>query len=274
MIGYKGFNKDFQCVPDGGKPYRFKVGETYHEDDISICYRGFHFCEHPLDVFGYYDPAASRFAEIEASGDIQKTGDKSCASTIHIIRELSLAEIIAIAVTKSDKIKHATGYRGAAFATGDSDAASATGHNGAASATGDSGAASATGYSGAASATGYRGAASATGDSGAASATGDRGAASATGYRGAASATGHNGAASATGYRGAASATGDRGIACSHGADGIASASLGNWIVLSEWGHRDGVHTRKTVKAVKVDGKRIKPNVFYTLKRGKFVVAK
>jgi len=167
----------------------------------------------------------------------------------------------------------ATGPRGAASATGERGAASATGERGAASATGYQGAASATGYQGAASATGYQGAASATGPRGAASATGYQGAASATGYQGAASATGPRGAASATGERGAASATGPRGAAIALGIEGKAKASLANWIILSEWEYANDSWERKTIKAFKVDGKKMKADTYYTLKDGEAVEA-
>ena len=184
----------------------------------------------------------------------------------------------------------ATGYQGAASATGDRGAASATGYQGAASATGYQGAASATGYQGAASATGDLGAASATGDRGAASATGDQGAASATGYRGAASATGdlgaasatgdlgaasatgYQGAASATGYQGAASATGKAGVALAAGYECKAMGTLGCAICCVERGEWDGeAHPIIAVKAMIVDGEKIKADTWYQLKNGEFV---
>ena len=104
---------------------------------------------------------------------------------------------------------------------------------------------------------------------GAASATGWRGAASATGWNGAASATGEGGAALATGWNGAASAMGEEGVACAHGFEGRAKASLGNWIVLSEWENKDGKWKRTLVKAFQVDGKKIKADTYYFLKDGK-----
>ena len=257
--GYKGFNTDMTC-----RDFKYEEGKDYEEQgDIKACNKGFHFCLHPLDVFGYYSPAnvvMNKFHEVEGSGDMDVDTDdtKIACSKIHIGAELSIKSIVDAAIKftfdrcKWAKDKNATGYSGAASATGncgaasatgncgaasaigDCGAASATGNCGAASATGYCGAASATGNRGAASATGYCGAASATGDCGAASATGDRGAASATGNcgaasatgnRGAASATGYCGAASATGYCGAASATGNRGAASATGKDGIALAA-------------------------------------------------
>ena len=102
------------------------------------------------------------------------------------------------------------------------------------------------------------------------SATGTRGAASATGTRGAASATGYQGAASATGDYGAASATGKDSIAAAFGKSGKAKASLGNWIVLTERGDRNGEsYPIIAVKAFEVDGKDILPDTWYTLINGK-----
>ncbi|SFI83532.1 DUF7666 domain-containing protein, partial [Albimonas pacifica] len=178
----KGFDADFRC-----RGFQYAVGETYrHEGRVEACASGFHACEHPLDVFNYYDPASSRFAVVDMGGETQRHRDdtKIASAEITIKAEIGLPEVIDRAIryvfarATPENHEHATGVSGAA---------SATGYSGAASATGVSGAASATGVSGAASATGGGGAASATGEGGAASATGSSGAASATGYRGAAS---------------------------------------------------------------------------------------
>ena len=289
--GFKGFNSDMTC-----RDFKYEEGKDYEEQgDISACSNGFHYCLHPLDVFGYYPPAyigMNKFHEVEGSGDMDVDTDdtKIACSKIHIGAELSIKSIVDAAIkftfSKCKWVKEK-------IATGDQGAASATGYQGAASATGNRGAASATGYQGAASATGYRGAASATGDQGAASATGDQGAASATGYQGAASATGDYGAASATGYQGAASATGNRGAASATGDYGAASATgkesialaagkdckakgaLGCWIVLTERGKWDGsTYPIISVKAFKVDGKSIKDNTFYSLVNGEAVEMK
>ena len=251
--GYKGFNPDLTCGD-----FQYEEGKDYEETgDIMACGNGFHFCLHPLDVFGYYPPAIvgmNKFHEVEGTGDMDVDMDdtKIACSKIHIGAELSIKSIVDAAVKftfekcKWKKGKSATGFQGAASATGFQGAASATGDRGAASATGDQGAASATGDRGAASATGFQGAASATGDYSAASATGDRGAASATGDQGAASATGDYSAASATGNYGAASATGGysaasatgyRGAASATGYRGAASAT-GNYGAASATGYR------------------------------------
>ena len=283
--GYKGFNPDMTC-----RDFQYEEGKDYEEaGDIMACSNGFHFCLHPLDVFGYYPPAEvgmNKFHEVEGTGDMDvDTNDtKIACSKIHIGAELSIKSIVDAAVKftfekcKWKKGKTATGDHGAASATGYQGAASATGDHGAASATGNHGAASATGNYGAASATDYQGAASATGYRGAASATGYRGAASATGYRGAASATGDRGAASATGYRGAASATGDYSAASATGKDSIALAAgygckakgaIGCWIVLAERREWNGdTYPIKEVKAFEVDGEKVKADTWYMLVNG------
>jgi hypothetical protein len=245
ITSYKGFDSNWQC-----RGFQYTIGGEYtHTGDVEACSSGFHACEYPLDVFGYYPPTGSKFATVEQSGKFARDGgdSKVASAKLRVVAELSLAGIIKAAIeytfsrskpegetaTGNQGAASATGNRGAASATGDQGAASATGTQGAASATGNRGAASATGYQGAASATGYQGAASATGYRGAASATGNQGAASATGNQGAASATGNRGAASATGDQGAASATGNRDAASATGYQGAASATGKDSVAMS-----------------------------------------
>jgi len=278
IAGFKGFNKDLICHPDGAKPFQYEVGQTYtHEGEVKACRQGFHFCEHPLDVFGYYPPRTSRYAEVEGSGTPSRDGSdtKVATRTLTIKAEIGIPGLVRAAIeyvtTRCKPIDpespaSATGDHGAASATGARGAASATGDQGAASATGARGAASATGYQGAASATSYQGAASATGYQGAASATSYQGAASATGDQGAASATGARGAASATGARGAASATGDNSAAMASGYRGKAMGADGCALFLVE---RDDNYNIVAVWAGIAGRDGIKPMTWYVLTDGK-----
>jgi len=160
IIAYKGFDKNLSC-----RGFKYEFGQTYtHDGEVKVCKSGFHACEHPLDVFSYYPPARSRFAEVELSGEIDRDGgdSKIASGSITIKAELHLPQLIERAIKwvfdrSKPEANPATGDQGAASATGDRGAASATGDRGAASATGDRGAASATGTRGAASATGTRG---------------------------------------------------------------------------------------------------------------------
>ena len=157
-IYYKGFDKNFQC-----RGFQYEVHKSYtHKGKIEPCESGFHACEYPLSVFNYYAPAYSRFAEVEASGEIVLSGDKIACEKLKIKSELSLDSLIKAAIkftfdsAKWSKEKIATGNYGAASATGEFGAASATGNQGAASATGNYGAASATGKDSIACGLGYK----------------------------------------------------------------------------------------------------------------------
>ena len=229
---YKAFDKDLSC-----RGFKYEVGKEYEETgDIKACEKGFHACPYPLDVFGYYAPARSRFCEVEQSGQIDDSeSDKVCSSKIRIGAELDIRGLVKAAVSfvkerctnecNADPGKPATaGYRGAATA-------------------GDYGAATA----------GYGGAATA-GDSGAATA-GDRGAATA-GDRGAATA------------RGKAS-TGSNGLSVARGNNVQVKGGIGAILVIAE----EGEDTCDIVdwKAVLVDGEVVKADTWYRLENGELV---
>jgi hypothetical protein len=229
---YKGFDKDLKC-----RGYQYEEGKEYVlEGEARACVGGFHTCENPFDVFGFYAPNEShRFCEVEGSGKEDKQDKKSSFEKIKIVAEIGLGGLIKAGVKFClDRVKW-------------TDEPSATGDYSGASATGD--------YSGA-------------------SATGNCSGASATGYYSGASATGHYSGASATGYKSGASA-GKGSVALSVGRDTRAKGSLGSWIVLTQChkSEEDEQDYIDLVKVAKVEGKRIKADTWYTLKEGKFVLA-
>ena len=126
MIGYKGFDKNFKC-----KDFQYEVGQTYKFDgELEICECGFHFCDMPLAVFEFYPPADSRFALVEAVGNIvNNDGDKHkfCTDELKIIKELTLDELIA-AVPK-ENVAMNTGNYSAGTVSGKSSVALVTGRD-------------------------------------------------------------------------------------------------------------------------------------------------
>ena len=245
---YKAFDKDLSC-----RGFKYEVGKEYEETgDIKACEKGFHACPYPLDVFGYYAPAGSRFCEVEQSGKIDGSeSDKVCSSKIRIGAELDIRGLVKAAVSfvKERCTNECNAEPGKPATAGDYGAATA-GDRGAATA-GDRGAATA----------GYRGAATA-GNCGAATA-GDYGAATA-GNCGAATA-GDYGAATA---RGKAS-TGSNGLSMARGNNVQVKGGIGAILVIAE----EGEDTYDIVdwKAVVVDGEIVKADTWYRLENGELV---
>ncbi|EFR9438714.1 hypothetical protein H1Y93_003535 [Salmonella enterica] len=93
IVTFKGFNKDLKC-----SDFQFAIGETFHHDGkVEACGSGFHACEFPFDVFSYYPPAESRYAETISFGitDREEGGDtKIASSSITIKDELTLPQFI------------------------------------------------------------------------------------------------------------------------------------------------------------------------------------
>ncbi|EDX6195208.1 hypothetical protein CSP85_004064 [Salmonella enterica subsp. houtenae] len=248
IVTFKGFNKDLKC-----RDFQFAIGETFHHDGkVEACGSGFHACECPFDVFSYYPPAESRYAETISFGitDSEEGGDTKIASySITIKDELTLPQFIQRGIewiwSKIDKSLEQqiiSGYRSAATNTG---------------------------YRSAATNTGDQSAATNTGDQSAATNTGDQSAATNTGYRSAATNTGDQSAATNTGYRSAAEVSGSQSVAASLGIEGKARASEGGAIVLC---YRDEDGELIHIRASKVGENGIMPDTWYQLDEdGEFV---
>ena len=215
---YKGFNTDLTC-----RDFQYEVGKEYEQKGkIEVCENGFHACENPMDVFGYYPPNNSRYCEVEQSGIIGRSLDKIASSKIRIQCEIGLSGIIQAGVKFIlDKVNW---------------------KNDNATNTGNRSVATNTGYCSAATNTGYCSAATNTGDRSAATNTGDRS---------------------------SAKVEGEESIAIVTGRDSKASGILGCWLVLTERCEWNG--DIKEVKAVRVDGEKIKPNTWYKLENGQII---
>ena len=122
---YKGFDKDLKCMG-----FQYELGKTYEEDSAYLCDCGFHACEDPIDVFGYYPPAGSRYCEVELEGvtDQKDNSDtKRCGLKITIGAEIGIPGIVKAhveyvkervkeKVEKGEAEAATAGYRGAATA--------------------------------------------------------------------------------------------------------------------------------------------------------------
>ena len=229
---YKAFDKDLSY-----RGFKYEVGKEYEETgDIKACEKGFHACPYPLDVFGYYAPAGSRFCEVEQSGKIDDSeSDKVCSSKIRIGAELDIRGLVKASVSfvKERCTNECNADPGKPATAGDRGAATA-GYGGAATA-GDYGAATA----------GNRGAATA----------GNYGAATA-GYRGAATA------------RGKAS-TGSNGLSVARGNNVQVKGGIGAILVIAE--EREDTYDIVDWKAVLVDGEVVKADTWYRLENGELV---
>ncbi|ECD7290062.1 hypothetical protein E8D32_21170 [Salmonella enterica subsp. enterica serovar Senftenberg] len=230
IVTFKGFNKDLKC-----RGFQFAIGETFHHDGkVEACGSGFHACECPFDVFSYYPPAESRYAETISFGitDSEEGGDtKIASSSITIKDELTLPQFIQRGIewiwSKIDKSLEQQimcGNRSAATNTGNRSAATNTG---------------------------------------------DQSAATNTGYQSAATNTGNRSAATNTGNRSAAEVSGSQSVAASLGIKGKSRASEGGAIVLC---YRDKNGELIHIRASKVGENGIMPNTWYQLDEdGEFV---
>ena len=144
MKAYKGFDKNMQC-----RGFQYEVGKTYETKRADLCETGFHACESPLDVFGYYEPNHSRYCEVELDGvtDQHDKDSKRCGTKISIGAEIGIPGLVKAhieyvksrvseSVEKGDSEAVTVGEKKAATA-GDSGAATA-GNYGAANSRGSS----------------------------------------------------------------------------------------------------------------------------------------
>ena len=156
---YKGFNADLTC-----RGFQYEVGKEYnHTGAVSACNSGFHACENPMDVLGFYPPCDDngrprRYCEVEQSGNIDWGNNKICSSRLRVVAEIGIEGLIKAGVKFIfDKVnwkgakESNTGDRSAATNTGFQSAATNTGNRSAATNTGNCSAATNTGNHSAAS---------------------------------------------------------------------------------------------------------------------------
>ena len=234
MKGYKGFAPGLVCR---GKQYAENT--VFEEKTAHICHSGMHFCENPLDVLDHYpilgnDAKPNDFAEVEALDEVKTDDDrKYCTTKLKVGAKLTIPGFTKACV---DFMLEKTAVSSDEVARMINDTA-------------------------------------ASGDSSKLAASGDSSKLAASGDYSKLAASGDSSKLAASGYSSQLAASGKHSVVAGIGIDNKAKAIKGCWITLSEWKWDDeeDAYIPVCVKSERVDGVRIKENVFYTLRNGEFV---
>jgi hypothetical protein len=239
MKAFKGFDKDMKC-----KDFQFEEGKTYEEPTASLCEKGFHACENPLDVLNHYplldnDAEPNRFAEVDLEANDERKNDdsKRVGKKIHIKAEFSLKGLIKAGIdflletnTAEKDTKEVSSERFSKLA-----------------------------------ASGYRSKLAASGDVSQLAASGYGSQLAASGYRSQLAASGYRSKLAASGYGSQLAASGENSVVANIGINGIAKAAKGCWITLAEWKHDGEKWVPLAVVTRQVDGEEIKADTWYKL---------
>ena len=255
MKGFKGFDKDMKC-----RGLQYETGKSYETDKAELCESGFHFCENPLDVLGFYplidgDGEMNRFGEVEAEGLVLSDGKKSVTTKIGIKVELGLKELVGASIKflfEKTETEKASGYFSRLVASGDCSQLAASGDCSQLAASGD--------YSQLA----------ASGDSSQLAASGDYSQLAASGYYSHLAASGDYSRLAASGDSSHLAASGENSVIANIGKYGKVKGLVGTWITLAEY---DNGGKCKCVMSAKIDGKRLKAGIWYKLENKKIVEA-
>lgn len=93
--GFKVFNPDWTCSPNGNIKQYACPGKFEEEGELYICDHGMHFCQTAADCFNYYDfDSNNKVAEVIAYGEVLTEDDKSCTNKLEIVREITWDEVL------------------------------------------------------------------------------------------------------------------------------------------------------------------------------------
>lgn len=262
MKAYKGFNKDMTC-----RDFQYEEGKIYVTDGAKLCEKGFHACEDPLDCWDYYDLLGSEFHEVEID-DVsdERNGDsKIVVKKITIGAKLDICEMVKASVdyvrksvkgcvNRTDDTVVASGKHLAKIASVGNWVRIASG--------GDLSHICSNGRDVTIASSGHFAKIGSSGDYAQICSSGDC----------VLIGSGGNMAQiCSSGELSHIDMSGKRSVAASVGDGGMIRAKVGDWIVLSEWRYVNAKYTPVCVKAGKVDGITLKPDIWYKLKDGEFV---
>ena len=245
VIAYKGFNKDLTC-----RGFQYEIGKEYEEKEVSVCERGFHACENPFDVLGFYgDVLNNRFCKVEQSGTIKKDYKKQASSKIKVVAEIGFVGIFRAGIKWIKEITNPASIIEETKGKKDEDKI------------GSSGDFAKIGSSG---------------DSAKIGSSGDSAQIGSSGYSAQIGSSGYSAKIGSSGDSAKIDSTGEDSVICCAGGNSIVKAKKGSWITLSEWKY-SAEKQRSIPVCVKtefVDGERIKGDTWYQLIKGEFVEVK
>ena len=244
---YKGFDKDLKC-----RDFQFEVGKEYAESGaIKCCKNGFHCCENPFDVLGFYsiiddDCNLNRFCAVEGSGKEDSDNKKRCYEKLSIKAEIGIKGLVSAMIKfVREKVKDCkdSGDNAKIGSSGDSAKIGSSGDSAKIGSSGDNAKIGSSGY--------Y----AKIGSSGDSAQIGS---------------SGYYAKIGSSGDSAQINSTGENSVICCAGNNCKVRAKKGSWITLAEWELKDGKYFPKCVKTEFVDGERIKADVWYMLKDGEF----
>lgn len=106
IYGYKGFEYNKELNQLSCRNHKFKIGKDYsvsEDEDIKLCYHGFHFCKKLDQVNEHYNLSDidKKFYKIAAWGDIhEEVGNKLAAQSIRLIEEVTEKQLIEVLLKK------------------------------------------------------------------------------------------------------------------------------------------------------------------------------
>lgn len=272
MKAYKGFDKGMTC-----RDFQYEEGKTYEEDKAQCCVTGFHACENPIDCFNYYLFPFSEYHEVECEGKIDNhnvfSNDSKLACTkIKIGKKISIFDMVnkfLENIKKGINIGYCTILPSVSDIFGANKISASIEFNTVSHTIG---------YNSISCSTGRKGIAYSVGDGSCSASTESMGISMVEGIEGISSATGRMGSAVLNGEFGISCTTGRMGGACventnciavAWGEDGRAKGVIGSYLVLTDRLGNDF----NGAQMVRVDGKKIKADTWYTMVHGEIVEA-
>ena len=261
MKGYKGFSKGLVCR---GKQY--EENTVFEEAKAEICMSGMHFCENPFNVLDHYGFVNEKgefneFCEVEALDDVSTDDNKKyCTTKLKIGAKLSFSGFVKACV---DFAIEQTKVKGKENTADDSVISSKA----------SSAKIGSSGYSAKIGSSGYYAQIGSSGDSAKIGSSGDSAQIGSSGDSAKIGSSGYYAKIGSSGDYAQINSTGKYAVVCCAGHDCVAKGKIGSWLTLSEWGYskEEKAYIPVCVRTEKIDGVKIKEDVYYKLINGEFV---